>query len=67
MTLNANTLYYGDKFEILKSKIPAEFIDWIYLDPPFNSKADYNILFKESTGEKSTVWRCPIFNILTFM
>ena len=26
-------------------------VDLIYLDPPFNSKRDYNILFKESSGE----------------
>ncbi len=36
------------------SFIPSESIDLIYLDPPFNSKADYNILFKEKTGARST-------------
>jgi DNA modification methylase len=38
----------------LRRYIPDESIDLIYLDPPFNSKADYNILFKEATGEEST-------------
>jgi adenine specific DNA methylase Mod len=48
-----NTLYYGDNLNILRHKIPNESIDLIYLDPPFNSKADYNVLFREATGEKS--------------
>jgi len=48
-----NTLYYGDNLHILREYIPDESIDLIYLDPPFNSKADYNILFKETTGEQS--------------
>ena len=50
-----NTLYYGDNLPILRRKdyIPDNSIDLIYLDPPFNSKKDYNILFKEPTGELS--------------
>ncbi len=48
-----NTLYYGDNLQILKDFIPNESIDLIYLDPPFNSKADYNILFKEINGSQS--------------
>ncbi len=48
-----NTLYYGDNLDILRNNIPSESIDLIYLDPPFNSKADYNILYKEPTGEPS--------------
>lgn len=54
MSFSANTLYYGDNLEILRRHIPNESIDLVYLDPPFNSKADYNILFKETTGEEST-------------
>jgi len=49
-----NTLYYGDNLDILKKYIPDESVDLIYLDPPFNSKADYNILYREPTGEKSS-------------
>lgn len=48
-----NTLYYGENLEILKKHVPDESIDLIYLDPPFNSKATYNLLFKEPTGEIS--------------
>jgi site-specific DNA-methyltransferase (adenine-specific) len=49
----SNTLYYGDNLEVLRKYFPNECVDLVYLDPPFNSKADYNILFKESTGEES--------------
>jgi site-specific DNA-methyltransferase (adenine-specific) len=48
-----NTLYYGDNLSILKDYINDDSIDLIYLDPPFNSKADYNLLFKEPTGKVS--------------
>ncbi len=48
-----NTLYYGDNLDILKNHISDNSIDLIYLDPPFNSKADYNILFKEPNGTQS--------------
>jgi len=48
-----NFLYYGDNLHILRDHIKDETIDLIYLDPPFNSKADYNILYKEPTGELS--------------
>lgn len=41
------TLYFGDNLEILRKKIPDETFDLIYLDPPFNSKRSYNVLFKE--------------------
>jgi len=52
--ITSNTLYYSDNLKILNDYFPDECIDLIYLDPPFNSKADYNILFKETTGEQST-------------
>jgi len=41
------TLYFGDNLEILRKKIPDESFDLIYLDPPFNSNRNYNVLFKE--------------------
>jgi site-specific DNA-methyltransferase (adenine-specific) len=52
-TLKTNVLYYGDNLEILRKYIPENSIDLIYLDPPFNSKKDYNILFKENGGVES--------------
>ncbi|MBA7529492.1 hypothetical protein ES705_21690 [subsurface metagenome] len=48
-----NTLYYGDNLEILREYIKDETIDLIYLDPPFNSKQSYNILFAEKNGTQS--------------
>ncbi|MBI4297177.1 MAG: restriction endonuclease [Chloroflexi bacterium] len=51
--MSANALYYGDNLKILREHIPDESVDLIYLDPPFNSKATYNVLFKERTGEGS--------------
>ncbi len=48
-----NRLYYGDNLEILKNYISDASVDLIYLDPPFNSKADYNLLYKEPTGTLS--------------
>jgi len=48
-----NQLYFGDNLDILRGHIQDNSVDLIYLDPPFNSKADYNILFKESSGEQS--------------
>src|SRR4030042_1441916 len=51
--MDTNVLYYGDNLEILRKYIHDNSIDLIYLDPPFNSKATYNILYKELTGEPS--------------
>lgn len=48
-----NYLYYGDCLDILKKYIPDNFVDLIYLDPPFNSNRTYNILFRQKTGEAS--------------
>lgn len=48
-----NTLYYGDNLDILRNHVADKSVDLIYLDPPFNSKADYNLLFREPTGEPS--------------
>ena len=48
-----NALYYGDNLQVLREHIPDEPVDLVYLDPPFNSNASYNVLFKERTGEES--------------
>ena len=55
-----NKLYYGDNLEILRKYIPDNSVDLIYLDPPFNSKADYNVIFREENGKK------PISQIKAF-
>jgi DNA modification methylase len=50
-----NHLYYGDNLTVLRdrTRFPDAFVDLIYLDPPFNSNADYNALFKTPKGEQS--------------
>jgi site-specific DNA-methyltransferase (adenine-specific) len=49
-----NQLYVGDNLDFLrKGSIPVDSVDLIYLDPPFNSNATYNVLFREKTGEES--------------
>jgi DNA modification methylase len=45
-----NRLYYGDNLDVLRGAIASESVDLIYLDPPFNSNANYNILFKSPAG-----------------
>jgi DNA modification methylase len=46
-------LFFGDNLDILREHIKAESIDLVYLDPPFNSKRDYNLLFKTPKGHDS--------------
>ncbi len=48
-----NKLYFGDNLDVLREHIKDESIDLIYLDPPFNSKRDYNQLFNTPKGHKS--------------
>lgn len=48
-----NKLFYGDNLTILREYIKDESIDLIYLDPPFNSNRNYNILFKDESGNQS--------------
>jgi adenine specific DNA methylase Mod len=48
-----NKLYYGDNLVILREHVADESVDLVYLDPPFNSNATYNVLFKAPTGEAS--------------
>ena len=48
-----NHLYYGDNLQVLREHIATESVDLIYLDPPFNSQATYNVLFRSPAGEQS--------------
>ena len=50
-----NRLYYGDNLDILRNReyFPDACVDLIYLDPPFNSNRDHNVLFKAESGEDS--------------
>jgi DNA modification methylase len=51
-----NRLYYGDNLGILRG-LPEACVDLIYLDPPWNPKADYNVIFRDEAGRKSEVQR----------
>jgi len=48
-----NTLYFGDNLSILRDYVKDESVDLIYLDPPFNKNARYNVLFKTPAGAQS--------------
>ena len=48
--MDKNQLYYGDNLDVLRRYIKDESVDLIYLDPPFNSRQDYNVLFAEKDG-----------------
>jgi DNA modification methylase len=48
-----NTLFYGDNLDILREHVEDESVDLVYLDPPFNSNANYNLLFKAPDGHQS--------------
>jgi len=47
-----NVLYYGDNLEILRRYIEPESVDLVYLDPPFKSAHNYNIIFAERTADR---------------
>ena len=48
-----NQLHFGDNLPILREHLPDESVDLIYLDPPFNSNATYNVLFRENDSSES--------------
>jgi 16S rRNA G966 N2-methylase RsmD len=48
--LVTNVLYYGDNLDILRRYLPDAAVDLVYLDPPFNSNRDYNVIFRDESG-----------------
>lgn len=51
--ISENTLFYGDNLPILREYIPDESVDLVYLDPPFNSNRNYNVLFRDESGQEA--------------
>src|SRR5450759_3696487 len=49
-----NGLYYGDNLDVLRRYVKDESVDLVYLDPPLNSRQDYNVLFAEKDGTRSS-------------
>lgn len=45
-----NHLFYGDNLNIMQHYMGKHSVDLIYLDPPFNSKQNYNLIYKNMTG-----------------
>ena len=56
--MEKNRLYYGDNLEVLRQHVKDESVDLIYLDPPFNSRQDYNVLFAEKDGTQTSLQAC---------
>ena len=50
--MNLQQLYFGDNLPIIRDHLADASVDLIYLDPPFNSKRDYNLLFKTPKGQQ---------------
>jgi len=48
-----NHLYYGDNLAVLRESIADASVDLIYLDPPFNSNASYNVIYRDESGRSS--------------
>ncbi len=51
--MDTNLLYYGDNLEVLRRYVSDASVDLVYIDPPFNSNAGYNVLFAEQDGSRS--------------
>jgi 16S rRNA G966 N2-methylase RsmD len=49
-----NSLFYGDNLDVLRERVKDASVDLVYLDPPFNSNAVYNVLFRTPLGEGAT-------------
>ncbi|MCX6096595.1 MAG: RsmD family RNA methyltransferase [Candidatus Bipolaricaulota bacterium] len=54
MSGRENQLYYGENLDVLQRHVADETVDLVYLDPPFNSNATYNVLFAEQDGSRAS-------------
>jgi site-specific DNA-methyltransferase (adenine-specific) len=52
--MHPNTLYFGDNRDVLREHFPDESVDLVYLDPPFNSQRDYNMVYRDIAGASDT-------------
>ncbi|HVZ27735.1 MAG TPA: DNA methyltransferase [Rhizomicrobium sp.] len=52
-----NKLFFGDNLDVLQQHIDSESVDLVYLDPPFNSKAEYNLLYETPENKRETAQR----------
>jgi len=54
-SITTNTQFYGDNLAIMREYIPDESVDLVYLDPPFNSNRNSNVLFKDESGKEAHI------------
>ncbi|MGH2488826.1 MAG: hypothetical protein ACRDFR_04330 [Candidatus Limnocylindria bacterium] len=57
--LATKVLYYGDNLDILRRYVPDASVDLIYLDPPFNSNRDSNVIFRDASGNATDAQLLP--------
>ena len=58
-----NKLYYGDNLDVLRKHIPNDSVDLVYLDPPFNSNRNYNVIFgKDSRSSNGATAQIQAFD-----
>jgi DNA modification methylase len=50
------TLRVGDNLGLL-GELASSSVDLVYLDPPWNPKADYNVFFRNAAGQRSEAQR----------
>jgi len=48
--MQITVLCSGDNLDILRRHLPETYVDLVYLDPPFNSNRDYNVIFRDESG-----------------
>ena len=58
-----NKLYFGDNLKILRDYVADASVDLTYLDPPFNSSATYNVLFKKGRSAGPALRPCGFSNV----
>ena len=58
--MQTTVLYYGDNLDILRRYLPDAAVDLVYLDPPFNSNRDYNVIFRDESGNATDAQRLAL-------
>ena len=64
--MQPNTLYFGDNLYVLREHFADECVDLVYLDPPFNSNRDYNMVFRDIAGAGDTAQLKAFGDTFTF-
>lgn len=54
MPVSPNALMYGDNLDVLRRSVASESVDLVYLDPPFNSNRNYNVIFRRQASSSDT-------------